>query len=271
MDNMELNEFINDFSKINGIQAIVLGGSRTTKCSDIKSDYDFYVYSENIIDQEIRKNLFSNYCNYYEIGNSYWELEDNGILKSGDCFQIIYRNLLDFIKIIANVVENHNSCNGFTTCLWHNLLNSEILFDKDGMFKKTKERFSIPYPQKLKENIITRNMALLSDSMESYKEQIIISVYRKDYVNINNRISAFLASYFDIIFAINELTNPGEKRLIEICLSKCKILPNHFEENIDKLLKYQNETQIIEIINDIINELKIIIIGQKETKYFGRN
>ena len=208
MGNMELNEFINDFSQINGIQAIVLGGSKTTKCSDIKSDYDFYVYSENIIDQEIRKKLFSKYCNYYEIGNNYWELEDNGKLKSGDCFQIIYRNLLDFTRIIVNVVENYNSCNGFTTCLWHNLLNSEILFDKDDIFKKTKERFSIPYPEKLKENIITRNIALLSDSMESYKEQIIISVYRKDYVNINNRVSAFLASYFDIIFAINELTNP---------------------------------------------------------------
>jgi len=260
MENMELNEFINDYSRINGIQAIVLGGSRSTKCSDIKSDYDFYVYSENIIDQELRKKLFSNYCNYYEIGNSFWELEeDNGKLKSGDCFQIIYRNLLDFIKIIANVVENHNSCNGFTTCFWHNLLNSEILFDQDNIFKKTKERFSIPYPQKLKENIITRNMALLSNSMDSYKEQIIISVYRKDYVNINNRVSAFLASYFDIIFAINELTNPGEKRLIEICLNKCKALPNHFEENINKLLQNNNETHIIENINDIINELKKLL------------
>ena len=259
MENKELNAFINDFSKINDVLAIALGGSRTAKCSDIKSDYDFYVYYENIIDHEIRRKLFSNYCGYYEIGNSYWELEDNGKLSSGDCFQIIYRNLPDFINVIANVVENHNSSNGFTTCLWHNLLNSEILFDKSGIFSKTKQRFSIPYPQKLKQNIITRNMAILSDSMESYKEQIIVSVYRKDYVNINNRISAFLASYFDIIFAVNELTNPGEKRLIEICLHKCKVLPNHFEENIYKLLRNNDETQIIESINDIINELKKLI------------
>jgi hypothetical protein len=259
MENKELNEFINDFSRINGIQAIVLGGSRTTKYSDTKSDYDFYAYSETIIDQEIRRRIFSKYCNYYEIGNNYWELEDNGKLKAGARFQIIYRNLLDFIEIIANVVENHKTCNGFTTCLWHNILNSEILFDKDNIYKKTKERFSIPYPQKLKENIITRNMALLSDSMESYKEQINISVYRKDYININNRVSAFLASYFDIVFAINELTNPGEKRLMEICLNKCSVLPNHFEENINKLLQNNNETQIIESINDIINELKKIL------------
>jgi hypothetical protein len=95
--------------------------------------------------------------------------------------------------------------------------------------------------------------------MDSYDKQIIISVYRKDYVNINNRISAFLASYFDIIFSINELTNPGEKRLVEICIDNCKILPNYFEENIKKLLQNNNENQIVKHINDIICELKNIL------------
>jgi hypothetical protein len=214
---------------------------------------------ENMIDPNIRQNILSNYCEYYEIGNKNFELEDNGILFSGVPFQIIYRNLLDFTKIIANVVENYNSCNGFTTCFWHNLINSEILFFIFCIFKRTKERFSIPYPQKLKENIIAKNMALLSDSMDSYDKQIITSVYRKDYVNINNRISAFIASYFDIIFAINELTNPGEKRLMEICINQCKILPKKFVDNIKKLLQNDNENQIVDNINEIVFELKNIL------------
>jgi hypothetical protein len=261
MENKELNKFINDFSKVNGIQAIVLGGSRTTDYSDNKSDYDFYVYTENTINQNIRQKILSNYSEYLEIGNSYWELEDNGKFKSGNNFDMVYRNLLEFTEIIAGVVENYISYNGFTTCLWHNILNSEILFDKNDIFKKTKERFSIPYPQQLKQNIIKRNMALLSDSIVSYDKQIIKSIHRKDFVNVNNRITAFLASYFDIIFAINELTNPGEKRIIEICLKKCKILPNNFEENINKLFKNidNNETKITESINNIIYEIKNIL------------
>jgi hypothetical protein len=218
---IELNEFIRDFSKINGVQAIVIGGSRTTDYSDNKSDYDLYIYTENEIDQEIRKKIISNYSEYLETGNSYWELEDNGIFKSGNYFDMVYRNLFEFTETIADVVENHNSYNGFTTCLWHNILNSDIIFDKNDIFKKTKERFSVPYPQELKQNIIKRNMALLSDSIVSYDKQITKSIYRKDFVNLNNRISAFLASYFDIVFAINELTNPGEKRIMEICLKKC--------------------------------------------------
>jgi hypothetical protein len=261
MENKELNDFINDFCNINEIQALVLGGSRTTERADDKSDYDFYVYSENGIDQNIRYKILSKYCKYFEIGNNYWELEDNGQLNCGIDFDIIYRNSQQFVTTVADVVENYNAYNEFTTCLWGNILNSKIIFDKDDTFKKIKERFSIPYPQKLKENIIKRNMALLSDSLISYDKKIMSSIYRKDLINLNNRISAFLASYFDVIFAINELPNPGEKRLMEICLNKCKVLPNGFEKNINGLIQNmdKNESKILEIVNDIIYELKKVL------------
>jgi len=256
-----LNDFINALCNIDGIQALALGGSRTTERTDEKSDYDFYLYSENGIDQDTRRKILSKHCKYFEIGNNYWELEDNGQLNCGIDFDIIYRNSQQFVKTVADVVENYNAYNGFTTCLWHNVLNSEIIFDKDDMFKKIKERFSIPYPQKLKENIIKRNMALLSDSVISYDKQIMKSIYRKDLINLNNRISAFLASYFDIIFAVNELPNPGEKRIMEICLNKCKVLPNGFERNVNSLIQNMNnnESKILETIKNIIYELKKIL------------
>jgi len=261
MKNNELDDFINDFSNIDGIQALVLGGSRTTERIDEKSDYDFYLYSETGVDQGIRCKILSKYCKYFEIGNNYWELEDNGQLNCGIDFDIIYRNTQQFVKTVADVVENYNACNGFTTCLWYNVLNSKIIFDKDDAFKKIMERFSVPYPQRLKENIIKRNMALLCDSVVSYDKQIKKSIYRKDLINLNNRISAFLASYFDVIFAINELPNPGEKRIMEMCLNKCKVLPGGFEKNINGLIQNmdKNESAIIETVKDIIFELKKIL------------
>jgi len=261
MENNELNDFVNDLCNIDGIQALVLGGSRTTERTDEKSDYDFYLYSETGIDENIRRKILSKYCKFFEMGNSYWELEDNGQLNCGIDFDIIYRNPRQFVKTVADVVENFNAYNGFTTCLWYNVLNSKIIFDKDDVFKKIKERFSIPYPKKLKENIIKRNMVLLSDSSISYDKQIKKSIYRKDLVNLNNRISAFLASYFDVIFATNELPNPGEKRIMEMCLNKCKVLPCGFEKNINGLIQCtdNNEAMIGEIVNNIIYELKKIL------------
>ncbi|MCL2311472.1 MAG: DUF4037 domain-containing protein [Firmicutes bacterium] len=260
MKNREFDEFITEISRINGIQAIVLGGSRTTKYSDNNADYDIYIYSENGINRDTRQEILSKYSDYYELSNNYWELEDNGLFKWGIYFDLIYRNLLDITKKIENVVENYQCHNGFTTCLWHNILNAEIIFDKNEIYTKMKKRFQVPYPKKLKENIIKRNMALLTNSIISYDKQISKSAYRKDYVNINNRLSAFFASYFDIIFAINELTHPGEKRIMEICNSNCKILPNGFEQNVNKLINNaNNEIKIIETVNNVILELQKIV------------
>lgn len=55
-------------------------------------------------------------------------------------------------------------------------------------------------------------MDLLTGSLPSYDKQIEKILVRKDIVSINYRVAAFLESYLDIIFAINRLTHPGEKR-----------------------------------------------------------
>ena len=92
----------------------------------------------------------------------------------------------------------------------------------------------------------------------SYYEQIEKAIKRNDIVSINHRISAFLASYFDIIFAVNELLHPGEKRLIQYALNNCKILPDKFDENITNLLNQPN-SETLEILNKMIAKLKEVL------------
>ena len=104
-------------------------------------------------------------------------------------------------------------------------------------------------------------MALLSEKMPAYKFQIKKAVERNDVVSINHRTSAFMESYFDIIFALNKLTHTGEKRLVRICREKCKILPDDFEENINQLFKdlFNDKDKICEDLEKMISELKKII------------
>ena len=48
---------------------------------------------------------------------------------------------------------------------------------------------------------------------------------RRDLVSVNHRLAGMLASYFDILFAVNRVPHPGEKRLVEAAVAICPRLP----------------------------------------------
>lgn len=74
--------------------------------------------------------------------------------------------------------------------------------------------------------------------MPAYELQINKAVKRGDLVSVNHRVSAFMESYFDLLFALNEKTHPGEKRLMQLCRESCPVLPEQFEENLTALFRH---------------------------------
>ena len=121
------------------------------------------------------------------------------------------------------------------------------------------DKYNIPYPVILKENIISNNMKLLSGMLPSFDKQINKAFKRKDLVSVNHRVTEFLASYFDVIFALNEMKHPGEKRMQEICSKECKILPKNFDNNLNLLFENMFKDDVSNIINNIILELKNVV------------
>jgi len=232
-----INELFRDLSSLPQVEAIALGGSRAGVHFDESSDYDIYLYCTGPVPEEARRAILSRYCSYLEIGNQFWELEDNCVLNDGVDMDILYRDLDSFTDGVANVAEHFQPCNGYTTCMWHNLLTCKILYDRDGRLAAAKARFDIPYPPQLKANIIARGRDLLHASMPAYRLQIEKAVKRGDLVSVNHRTAAFLESYFDVLFALNEQTHPGEKRLIQLCKERCPLLPERFEENLNDLFR----------------------------------
>lgn len=251
----------NKFAKLEQTQAIALGGSRAGNFFDEKSDYDLYIYCTSIPNETQRKQILDECCKYTEIGNSFWELEDDCTLKNGVDIDILYRNIENFSQTIADVVENHTVYNGYTTCMWHNLLNCKILYDKNGALTALQNKYKIPYPDELKNAIIKKNMQLLTEHLPSYDAQIKKAFERNDFVSINHRTAAFLESYFDIIFALNKLTHPGEKRMMLYAKTNATILPANFEKNLNELFKniFFDFDKTTKIISTIINELKKVI------------
>lgn len=107
-----------------------------------------------------------------EIGNHFWEYEDNCTLKSGADIDILYRDLDGFIREVADVAEQFHARNGCTTCMWHNLCTCRIVSDRDGRLAAAKKRFDIPYPEPLRRNILGRSLRLLHRALPAYGHQV---------------------------------------------------------------------------------------------------
>ncbi len=249
------------FSQLPEIEAIALGGSRSGDYFDEKSDYDIYLYCTAPVHESVRREILEPLCSRLEISNHFWELEDNGTFCNGIDFDILYRNLDDFVKGIAVVVEQCHAQNAYTTCMWHNLMNCKILFDRTGQLLQAKQRFTIPYPEPLRQNILDRGWKLLHASMPAYELQIAKAAQRGDLVSVNHRTAAFLETYFDMLFALNRKTHPGEKRLIALCKEYCSILPERFEENLQDLFThmYTDPAAVTEDIRRILDALLKIL------------
>ncbi len=246
-----------EFTALPQVEAIALGGSRAGKNFDEKSDYDVYLYCTDPVDETVRREILTKYCSYMEIGNHFWEYEDNCTLKNGIDIDILYRNLDDFANDVADVVEKCHGRNGYTTCMWHNLRTCKIIYDEQGRLAATKKRFDVPYPAELRSDIIDRNWKLLRAAMPAYELQIAKAVKRGDLVSINHRVSAFMESYFDLLFALNNQTHPCEKLVMKLCRVSCPALPVPFEEYLNALFGHMLTAPefIAKDLDDILSAL----------------
>lgn len=66
-----LEEVLLALKSLDTVEAVALGGSRSTGASDENSDYDIYVYCTEIPTAETRENLLGKYCSIAEFGNHY--------------------------------------------------------------------------------------------------------------------------------------------------------------------------------------------------------
>lgn len=257
---MIFEEIIEKYNSFPEVVAIAVGGSGANKTSDVLSDIDLYVFVEKDIPISCRNELVKGYSSKFEVGGEYFGSGDEFFVdKLNQQLDVMYWNKGWFNHVIENVWQKHYPSNGYTTAFLFTLNNFQIIYDKDNWLINLQKSIKTEYPQELKENIIKRNMMLIKEKpFASYYEQINKAIKRNDFVSINHRIAVFLASYFDIIFAVNELFHPGEKRLIQYAKNNCNILPKDFEENINQLL-ISSKDKTIFILDNICTNLKDIL------------
>ena len=72
------------------------------------------------------------------------------------------------------------------------------------------------------------------------------------------KLLIFFASYFDLLFALNEQTHPGEKRMLEYAKTNCPLLPQRFEETIHAYFEklYTEPAEAMKLINQLVTTIK---------------
>ncbi|KAB0679606.1 nucleotidyltransferase domain-containing protein [Aureimonas leprariae] len=218
------------------VQAVALGGSQATGAADAGSDIDLYVYAEGEVDLAFRAGLAEARAARREIDNRFWETGDEwDEAASGIHVDVMYRSPAFAEDELARVLDRHEARIGYSTCLWHNILTSRGLFDRDGWFARLQASARRPYPQALAQAIVAKNHPLLREAFGAFGGQIRRAAERGDAVSVNHRTAAFLASYFDILFALNRTPHPGEKRLLAQAL-RLPRTPRGMAADVDRLL-----------------------------------
>ena len=251
-----IHKLISWLTQAEGLQALVLSGSRTGLVIDDLSDYDLYVYSEKPLSLEIRHEMAVLFASQAEVGNSFFDEGDEMFLKDGTAVDIMYRNLQWAEEQVQRIWHDHQASVGYSTAFIHNLKTSTILHDSDGRFAHIQKQLDTPYPKELTKAIIAKNYPLLrSKLMASYCEQIEHAILRHDLVSQAHRTSALLASYFDILFAINAQNHPGEKKLVVWAQKTCKLLPESFESMVDQVVEHIGQKELLVHVDVLLDEL----------------
>ena len=250
-----INDYIEHATQKNNIDAIVLAGSQTSLINDNMSDYDIYVYSKEKVNIEMREKFTKKYSLHYELGNNYFEYGDEIILKESNiCLDFMYRDISFIENEINYVWRNCNSKIGYTTAFLYNIKNSKILYESNDSFRNFQKELNKDYPKKLKDNIIEKNYNVMyAKKSASFYEQLENAIKRNDIVSINHRTTAILASYFDILFAINEELHVGEKKLISYAKKLCSKLPDNFDKDIEDII---NNNNILEKVKNLIGNIR---------------
>jgi len=245
--------------------AIAWAGSWTTGFAAARSDIDLYVYAENEMSLPLRTDIARRFAgpeSEIELDNRFWEPGDEWRdAASGIWIDVMYRTP-DWVEDqLARVLDRHEASTGYSTSFWHNVRTSRSLFDCEGWFASLQSSAARPYPEELRTAIIAKNQPILGAIHSSYRSQIVAAMARDDMVAVNHGVSAFLASAFDVIFALNRVPHPGEKRMVEQAEARCPLRPALLRDQVLAILE-PVESTIISGLDALVADLDRLLYAE---------
>jgi predicted nucleotidyltransferase len=261
-----LDDIIADLKLIEGVKAIVLGGSYAAGTATESSDLDIGIYySEQqpfdiekvkIIAKKYADNEQPTVTDFYEWGP--WVNGGAWINTAKSEVDFLYKNIEHITKTIENAKNGIWESNfeqqppyGFSSIIFlSETQNSFPLYDPENVVKKLKENVK-QYPQKLKQSVIQQSLW----SAEFTLWQADKYAAQNDTFNTVGCLTRATKSILTALFAINEIYPMGDKRAVSI-LEQAKIKPESLTSKIDKILCCSKDTLIDNVLRlkNLFNE-----------------
>lgn len=250
------------YAELPAVTAVVVAGSLAAGVADDQSDIDLYVYSLAELPLDDRRRIAQQGSIRADVDNRFWEPGDEWIDRhSGIKIDVTFRHPAWIEAQLERVLVQHQASTGYSTCFWHNVLTSQPLFDRDGGYARLQARARQPYPEALRQAVIRKNYPLLRQKLSAYAHQLESAVRRDDRVSINHRVGALLASYFDILFALNRLPHPGEKRLVQLVEERCRLRPPAMRADVERLLHAEG-ADVLLAVDALADGVDIILAAE---------
>jgi hypothetical protein len=258
-------ELARRFQAFATVEAVVMGGSLARGAGDAQSDIDLYVYAPDVIPLSARQALVAEMgASRADLNMQFWDSGDEWFdAATGIEIDVIYWQPAWLENQLDRVWRLHQGSMGYSTCFWYTIRHAQMLFDRRGWFADLQHQSEQPYPEALRRDIVAKNHAVLRRVIPSYERQIAKAASRGDHVSVNHRVAALLASYFDVLFALNRVLHPGEKRLLEYARAQCASLPVAMDEQVAAVLHAAGsaDSSVVERVRVLLDGLDDLLRG----------
>jgi len=273
-----LNSIVNDLIKVDGVVAIVLGGSHATGTANETSDLDIGIYysEQNPFRIDDIRSIANKYAvsepvvtEFYEWGP--WVNGGAWIETESGKVDFLYKNIEQIQSVIDKAKNGEWEKDfeqqppyGFSSIIYLAETNICIsLYDRDGIISNLKTSVQ-QYPPMLKQAVIQQSLW----SAEFTIWHVDKFYAQQDVYNMMGCLTRAVKNIVDAVFAINEIYPVGDKRAMDVLRDATRIPPN-FEKRIEVILLANKLTMKnnMDALRNLFYEIIVLADGKYKPFY----
>jgi hypothetical protein len=236
-----------------GFVAISLGGSAGSGLADQASDVDLHVYwRAPLAGPPERAERMARIADAgsVEVNILSWGLEDH-CRVDGRLVELIYVGLDELRAEVGRAYGEGLISEGYTTALLYSVAHGRALYDSTGELGALRERLLDGYPEPTRKLLLRHHPALLP----IYLGHLRLAQARGDLLSVQQRRYTLQMIFFNLLFALNRLYHPGEKRLL-LHTERCTLRPERCAERWTQAARLAADAPALaEVLGGLVEDL----------------